>query len=199
MACISEKLHELEFDIPSDKIWTHLKSMYNLESLDELEQFPFPNDEKEFSLPESEYGALKIKKEEKHEMKINTPKRTDSKDAKSTPVKELKKEDKILNKRDNTPRRDSKDGKEMKMSVVVKKEIKKEMIDKPKAMKSRSSSSLRDEEKSRTPVRQDEAKRLNKRPTRASIKPDDPGTPITRKSQSPLTVTPSSIAKRRRI
>lgn len=206
MACICEKLHELnDFEIPSDKIWSHLETLYNLEALNEIESMPFPNEEKEFMLPDIDYASLKVKKEEKTEEKNGKPlvatKRSDvSKEpVKSTNNKEVKKEDKVIKK--ETPRRDSKDGKELKVNVSIKKEVKKETVDnKSKNMKSRSSSSLKEEEKSKTPNRLEEIKRMqNKRPTRASIKPDEPSTPNLRKSQSPLTIAANTANKRRRI
>lgn len=63
MACISDRLSSaLNRDISSDQIWTHLKSLYNLTALDALEPLPFPNDECEFSLPETEFSAFISKK-----------------------------------------------------------------------------------------------------------------------------------------
>lgn len=63
MACITDRLSlALKRDISSDQIWTHLKSLYNLKALDEMEPLPFPNDECEFSLPETEFSAFISKK-----------------------------------------------------------------------------------------------------------------------------------------
>lgn len=63
MACISERLSKaLNRDIATDLIWTHLYSMYNLKALDDTVPLPFPNDEKDFSLPETEFSALLTKK-----------------------------------------------------------------------------------------------------------------------------------------
>lgn len=36
--------------------------MYNLEALEDLEPLPFPNEEREFSLPEAEFSSLLSKK-----------------------------------------------------------------------------------------------------------------------------------------
>lgn len=204
MACICEKLHELDdFVIPSDKIWSHLETLYNLEALNEIESMPFPNDEKEFMLPDVEYGLLKsVKKEDKVEEKngksVVTKRSDGTKEViKSTSSKEVKKEEKVVKK--EMPRRDSKDGKDLKMNVGIKKEVKKETGDnKTKNMKCRSSSS-KEEEKAKTPNRLEEIKRLqNKRPTRASIsiKPEEINL---RKSQSPLTIAANTSNKRRRI
>ncbi|XP_073845544.1 MRG/MORF4L binding protein [Musca autumnalis] len=57
IACIAERLNR-----DTESIWGHLRTLYNLEALDELEPLPFPNDEKEFSLPEAEFSLLLSKK-----------------------------------------------------------------------------------------------------------------------------------------
>ncbi|ALC40644.1 MrgBP [Drosophila busckii] len=63
MSCISERLSKsLNREMPSDLIWRHLGTMYKLKELDELECLPFPNEEREFCLPEQEYGSLLSKK-----------------------------------------------------------------------------------------------------------------------------------------
>lgn len=49
-------------EFTSEQIWKHLRSMYNLEALEMLETLPFPNEEKEFALPEAEFAALLAKK-----------------------------------------------------------------------------------------------------------------------------------------
>ncbi|GLV36213.1 MRG/MORF4L binding protein [Carabus blaptoides fortunei] len=203
MLCIWDKLCEHNIDVSTQTLWTYLATMYNLDSLNEIEAIPFPNEVREFYLPELEFGAMKVKKEEKSEDKTSKSgpsKRNDSKESvKSFPVKDVKKEEKSMTKKE-TPRRDSKDGKDIKSSVNIKKEIKKDPVDKLKQLKGRSSVNVKEEEKSRTPSRTDEAiKRQNKRPTRGSTKPDDITTPTSRKSQSPLTVTPTSMHKRRRL
>jgi len=54
MACVHHKLItacEIK-ELSPDLVWTHLYNMYNLETLNELDELPFPNDENEFSLPE---------------------------------------------------------------------------------------------------------------------------------------------------
>lgn len=185
------KLQEY-LDIPSEKIWAHLETMYNMESLDDIESLPFPNDEQDFYLPESEYGSLKLKKEEKVEEKTPKPAIVKKSDSKDTPKvnKEIKKEEKTPKK--DTQRRDSKDGKDVKTPIINKKEVKKE-IEKAKPLKGKTNA--KEDDKMKTP-KMEEKRVLNKRPTRGSMKPDD----ITnRKSQSPLTVTPQSATKRRRI
>ncbi|KAF7268610.1 hypothetical protein GWI33_018300 [Rhynchophorus ferrugineus] len=182
MALICEKLSEsLNKDVDPQKIWQHLETMYNLEALDDNESVPFPNNEREFSLPASEFGVLLNKKEE-----------DDKKSGRETPKlsKEAKKEDKTANKnKDATPRRDSKEGKEGKTPGTNKKELKKdsEKGGKPPG-KSRNSLSAKEDKGKETP-------KPTKR-TRGSLKPnDDSGSSG---KSSPITVTPSS-GKRRRI
>ncbi|XP_068145811.1 MRG/MORF4L-binding protein [Drosophila tropicalis] len=59
MSCIAQRLSKsLNREIPSELIWRHLGTMYKLKELDDLESLPFPNEEREFSLPEQDYGAL---------------------------------------------------------------------------------------------------------------------------------------------
>lgn len=52
MVIIVERLSKtLNRKISSDQIWKHLKTMYNLKALDDLEPLPFPNEESNFNLP----------------------------------------------------------------------------------------------------------------------------------------------------
>lgn len=100
-------------EVESEKIWSHLETMYNLEALDESESLPFPNDEREFCLPEAEFGSLKALKEEKSD-----DKKTNTAKGRETPknMKETKKEDKLLNRSiKEVQRRDSKESKEGKI------------------------------------------------------------------------------------
>lgn len=112
MAFICDKLSDnLQREISSNNVWTHLETMYNLEALDEGESLPFPNDEKEFILPDSEYSALKLKKDEKSEEKKVQKGRETPK------AKEIKKEEKVTrasnaNGNKEIQRRDSKDSKD---------------------------------------------------------------------------------------
>ena len=63
IACITDRLsRSLNRDYTTESIWVHLRSMFNLEALEELEPLPFPNEEKEFSLPEAEFSTLLSKK-----------------------------------------------------------------------------------------------------------------------------------------
>ncbi|XP_017044602.1 MRG/MORF4L-binding protein [Drosophila ficusphila] len=63
MSCIAQRLSKsLNREMPSELIWRHLGTMYKLKELDDLESLPFPNEEREFSLPEQEFGTLQTKK-----------------------------------------------------------------------------------------------------------------------------------------
>lgn len=110
MALICEKLADsLNKEVSPEKIWAHLSTMYNLDVLDDNESIPFPNAEKEFSLPSSEFGDLLNKKEEEDEKK--------SLNELAKLAKDLKRDDKTPSKgvaKEGTPRRDSKDAKDTK-------------------------------------------------------------------------------------
>lgn len=173
MAFIWDKFTEsLNKNIQSEKIWEHLETMYNLEALDESESLPFPNDEKEFYLPEAEFGILKSRKEEKNDEKKQTQK------GRETPknVKEIKKEDK------NTTAKNTKEDKD-RTTPIPRKEVKKEP-EKAKIVKGRNSTGSTKEEKP-----------LVRRPTRNNQKADDSGSSG---KGSPVTVT-TSAPKRRRL
>lgn len=54
MACIHNKMQnscDLK-ELTPKEIWVHLTNMYNLETLNELDELPFPNETNEFNLPE---------------------------------------------------------------------------------------------------------------------------------------------------
>ncbi|XP_018320858.1 MRG/MORF4L-binding protein [Agrilus planipennis] len=193
MAVIWEKLTtNLNRDIPSEKIWSHLDVLYNLEALDDMEIVPFPNNEVDFYLPDAEYGVLKAKKEEKSEERKSLQK------GRETPkmIKETKRDDKTGGKVfKEAQRRDSRDsGKDFKTAFSGKKEIKKD-VDKSKSVKSRSSLSThsRDEGKSYK-SKADDTPRTAKRPTRGSLKPDDSGSSG---KASPINTTPGGTKRRR--
>lgn len=53
MACIQHRLQQsIGYLLTTDQIWAHLRTLYDLEALDDFERFPFPNEEREFSLPD---------------------------------------------------------------------------------------------------------------------------------------------------
>lgn len=187
MAFICEKFIEnSNKDVDSEKVWAHLETMYNLEALDESESIPFPNNEREFQLPESDFGNL-INKKDEEKNKVQTPK-----GGRETPklVKEVKKEEKTVNKT-SKERRDSKEGKDLKTVPAAKKEMKKD-VDKLKTpVKGRASTGGK-EAKSKP----DDQQKTVKRPTRGSLKPNDDSSSSGK--SSPVNVTPTG-AKRRRI
>ncbi|XP_072378638.1 uncharacterized protein MrgBP [Diabrotica undecimpunctata] len=191
MAFICDKfMDNIHKDIDSQRVWTHLETMYNLEALDECESIPFPNSEKEFNLPESEFGSWITKKDE--EKKLQSGKTSSESPVKQ--VKEIKKEEKtpIKNQKE---RRDSKEGKDNNKTPIAKKEIKKESEKVVKQIvKGRNSTSSNSESKSGKTKSEDTPKPA-KRPTRGSLKPnDDSGSSG---KSSPITVTPTAKRVRR--
>ncbi|KAJ9582643.1 hypothetical protein L9F63_023021 [Diploptera punctata] len=59
MACILEKFcNSINKEVSSKVIWDHLDTMYDMPALDDTENLPFPNDTKDFSLPEAEYADM---------------------------------------------------------------------------------------------------------------------------------------------
>lgn len=63
MARICERMSTaLKREIAPDAVWAHLRTLYNLDVLDQMERLPFVEEETEFSLPESEFSALINKK-----------------------------------------------------------------------------------------------------------------------------------------
>ncbi|CAH1114576.1 unnamed protein product [Psylliodes chrysocephalus] len=191
MAFICDKFTDnIHKDIDSQKIWAHLETMYNLEALDECESIPFPNNETEFNLPESEFGTLIIKKEE--EKKIQQIK--GSTDPPKV-IKEIKKEEKTPVK-NQKERRDSKEGKDNNKTPIAKKEIKKESEKVKSITKGRNSVSSSNNDTKGGKTKFEETPKPAKRPTRGSLKSnDDSGSSG---KSSPVTVTPAT-AKRRRI
>lgn len=93
MVCIVDRLQKtLNRKISSDQIWKHLKTMYNLKALDDLEPLPFPNNEENFDLPVDLQTKLK---------------RSESEDGETSSVKEKEIEKKSIvaapQKLNNTP------------------------------------------------------------------------------------------------
>lgn len=63
MVCVAERLNKLtNVEFSTDQIWSHLYSMYNLDAIDAEETLPFPNEQKDFTLPVLEYSSLMAKK-----------------------------------------------------------------------------------------------------------------------------------------
>ena len=40
------------FSVSTKDLWSYLYTLYDIDALDEVEKFPFPNEKKEFSLPD---------------------------------------------------------------------------------------------------------------------------------------------------
>ncbi|CRL08501.1 CLUMA_CG021350, isoform A [Clunio marinus] len=84
MVCIVDRLSKtLNRKISSDQIWKHLKTMYNLKALDDLEPLPFPNEETNFNLPPELQNKLKRAESEDGE---GSSKDSDSRRATPKPV-----------------------------------------------------------------------------------------------------------------
>lgn len=84
MARICERMsNALKRDIAPETIWSHLRTWYNLDALDQMERVPFAEEEVEFELPDSEFSALMTKKlaevEEKKPVETKTEPNTKGK------------------------------------------------------------------------------------------------------------------------
>jgi len=87
MVCICERLSTaLKRDISPDTVWAHLKKLYNLEALDKVVSLPFPQEQRDFQLPEADFGLLMTKKVmEEEEKKHSEPKMETTRSRTSTP------------------------------------------------------------------------------------------------------------------
>ncbi|XP_015590555.1 MRG/MORF4L-binding protein isoform X2 [Cephus cinctus] len=180
MVCIWEKFRAaIHKDVSLKIIWDHLESMYDLMALDDTEDLPFPSNEIDFNLPESEFSMLmKSRKKDESEVKI--------KDSKIHKEIKKDKDGKDTVKKDVQPR-DSKGGKEIeKKKEDIKKfiketEVKKEKLRETKDMKKEHKSSkgrpkskddtedLAKKERKDSDSSREGPKRGPKRPTRQSI------------------------------
>lgn len=85
MVCILDRLQKtLNRKISSEQIWKHLKTMYNLKALDDLEPLPFPNNEENFDLPVE--LQTKIKRSESEDGETSSVKDKEIFEKKTTPV-----------------------------------------------------------------------------------------------------------------
>lgn len=106
MVCIWEKFRAATHkDVSLKPIWDHLESMYDLMALDDTEDLPFPSNEVDFTLPESEFHSLmKSRKKEEPDSKAKEQKEKlkevskKDKDAKETPKKDLPPRDQKVTK-----------------------------------------------------------------------------------------------------
>ncbi|XP_001663179.2 MRG/MORF4L-binding protein [Aedes aegypti] len=85
IACITERLSKaLNWEVTSDMVWSHLRTMYNLKALDDQEQLSLPNEESDFSLPEAEFSS--VMKRKSVEEPITITEESKKVDAKPEPV-----------------------------------------------------------------------------------------------------------------
>lgn len=98
MACIAERLSKsLNRDVPAECIWANLRTKYNLDVLDEMEPLPFPNEQRDFYLPDTEFSALMSRKRsESEERKFEIKEKPTSGKNNMIPQKDLEK--KVSNK-----------------------------------------------------------------------------------------------------
>lgn len=70
MARICERLSTaLKRDVTPDAVWAHLRTLYNLDVLDQMERLPFIEEQVDFQLPDSEFSTLINKKLAENEEK----------------------------------------------------------------------------------------------------------------------------------
>ncbi|XP_058792968.1 MRG/MORF4L-binding protein isoform X1 [Phymastichus coffea] len=126
MVCIWEKFRAaIHKDVSLKAIWDHLHSMYDLAALDDMEDVPFPPDETDFILPESEFTELmKTRKKEETESKMKEPKDKVKEIKKEKEVKEPVKKEIIL--RDTKIVKEAEKKKEDIKKVTKEPEVKKE-------------------------------------------------------------------------
>ncbi|XP_065184107.1 MRG/MORF4L-binding protein-like [Sycon ciliatum] len=71
VACIAHSFsNTIGITVSPNQIWKHLRSMYDLETLDEREDLPFPNDETNFSLPPEFFDDTAEEEEEDKDEKL---------------------------------------------------------------------------------------------------------------------------------
>ncbi|XP_053688238.1 MRG/MORF4L-binding protein [Sabethes cyaneus] len=108
IVCIADRLSKaLNREISSETIWSHLRTMYNLKALDELEQLPFPNEESDFCLPETDFSS-EMKRKSIEEPNTEEAKRSDSK---SDPAQKISKDKEQADKEKDKPTDREKDTK----------------------------------------------------------------------------------------
>ncbi|XP_058830536.1 MRG/MORF4L-binding protein [Topomyia yanbarensis] len=116
IVCVVERLSKaLNREINSDAVWSHLKTMYNLKALNEQEQLPFPNEESDFCLPETDF-SLAIKQKSVEEQSAEENKKSEVKPESVTKsVKDKEQLDKEKDKQNDK----EKDSKSAKMKAEV--------------------------------------------------------------------------------
>lgn len=92
MACIADRLSKsLNREVPAECIWAHLRTMYNLDVLDEMEPLPFPNEQKDFFLPDTEFSSLMSRKKSESEERKSETKEKPTLSGKQIAPKDLEK------------------------------------------------------------------------------------------------------------
>lgn len=182
MVCVWEKFRAaIHKDVSLKMIWDHLESMYDLMALDDMEDLPFPSQEMDFSLPETEFVGKPRKKEElETKLKDQRDKYKEIKKEKDT--KESLKKDSTL--RDFKGSKDLEKKKEEMKKYVKEMEIKKDKFrdvkdtrKEHKSSKGRSkgkddveeSASNGKKERKDSESGRELLKRIPKRPTRQSV------------------------------
>jgi len=183
MVCIWEKFHAaIHKDVPLKMIWDHLESMYDLMALDDMEDLPFPGQEIDFSLPETEF-VRKLQRKEELETKLKDQRDKYKEIKKEKDIKESFKKDITL--RDFKGTKDVEKKKEDMKKYVKEVDMKKDKFrdvkdtrKEHKSSKGRSSKGKEDSEESVSNGKKERKdsessrelmKRIPKRPTRQSV------------------------------
>ncbi|XP_067005066.1 MRG/MORF4L-binding protein isoform X2 [Anabrus simplex] len=208
MACIVEKFRNFaNKDVTSKPLWEHLETMYDMQSLDDIENLPFPNEERDFCLPEEEFGNL-IQERTKSEKRQVETSEEEPPSVSNKPIKEVNVKMSPAKKEVNKEAKKSgnKESKETKKDVKgrdVPKEGKKDSVEtkEPKTPKQRTGAKEKEEEAAAVRKKESaDAKRGAKRVARGGNKSDDASSS---QSSSPV-ATPTPLPplpsqKRRRV
>ncbi|XP_015522355.1 MRG/MORF4L-binding protein isoform X1 [Neodiprion pinetum] len=187
MVCIWEKFRAaIHKDISLKVVWSHLESMYDLAALDDMEDLPFPSNETDFALPESEFSSLmKLRKKEELDVKSKEvqPKEKQKEMRKDKDSKDIVKKDipppkevKGSKEPDRKKEEPKKPTREMDMkkdklrdSKDIKKEQHKSSKGRPKGKDDDETASAGKKERKDSESSRDGPKRGVKRPTRQSV------------------------------
>ncbi|PNF34488.1 hypothetical protein B7P43_G11212 [Cryptotermes secundus] len=118
MACILEKFrNSINRDITSKVIWDHLDTMYDMQALDDTENLPFPNDEREFCLPEADFANMmkdKLQQEKTDsDVEPDTETKLEQKKESGKSAKEVTKKESSKDLKENSLKKDSKESKDV--------------------------------------------------------------------------------------
>ncbi|XP_012253462.1 MRG/MORF4L-binding protein [Athalia rosae] len=185
MVCIWEKFRAaIHKDVSLKLIWDHLESMYDLAALDDTEDLPFPSNETDFVLPESEFSTfMKMRKKDEPDTKskdaqlkekykeLRRDKDTKEIPKKDTPSKDVK-SNKEVDKKKEEPKKSTRELDMKRDKLRDSKDLKKEH----KSLKGRPKGKDEDEpvltgkkERKDSESSRDGPKRTVKRPTRQSV------------------------------